>query len=109
MSVTVAIGYVDGTIETALAPEWSSLRGEGVDWFQVGVGRYRASFQGHSLYWLYQEEDVWVAGCGSVRYSDQPLVEVLIHPDGTQEERPTGYFPDLPLSAVKLGHWRYDG
>jgi hypothetical protein len=102
VNVDVRIEYVDGSLFEGVAEDWASARADGVNVVVVA----NRSAQGHSLYWLYPEGDLWVTGEGSVRYSDQPLTEVLIHPDGRQEERMVEYMPDLEARHVKLGWWR---
>lgn len=102
----VRVRYVDGS-EYAVAPDdWTTLPGAGVDvvYLLTASGDRRSG--SHSLYWLYPEGDSWVAGEGSVRYDPNPLVEVIVAPDGRMTERTIPYMPDLRLSQVKLGWWR---
>lgn len=108
--VMCRVTYVDGSVLEFPAARWQHTRGEGVAEVLVFAGRTGTRFQAASLYWLYpdteREPGVYWAGCGSVRYDPNPLTEVRFYPDGTQEERRVPYMPDLPLKAVKLGHWK---
>ena len=103
MEVTVA--YTDGSVLHAPLEQWPSLRGEGVDWVEItspsGVNRLASA----SLYWLYREGMNIVVGCGSLRYDPNPLTEIVIGPDGSQQERSIMFCPDMLLCDVKLGHW----
>lgn len=103
----IDITYVDGQ-ELSIDPsEWGDVRGDGVDevFFQVGH-ELGTKMSGHSVYWVYREEDAWVVGCGTV--GDQPLThEALYHDDGRSSSRPVGeYMPDLHHADIKLGWWR---
>lgn len=102
--VRVRIHYVDGAEVEVAADEWPRLRGDGVDWVRI-LHQGSTLLQAHSLYWLYREGSTWVAGCGSVSYDPNPLVELLFMANGTMREREREFMPDLPHSAVKLGWW----
>lgn len=101
-SPRVTIHYVDGTDQTG---SWSELDTEGVDRVSIHTATGTISLASASLYWMYAEEECWVAGWGSVRYDPNPLTEIVIAPDGSQTERGVPFMPDLRLRDVKLGWW----
>lgn len=101
----VTIEYVDGTVYRFDAGVWQSQRGHGVDTVVVANESGPSTFSGHSVYWLYREGDVWVAGQASFAYSPVIPPEVLFLPDGTQDTRPIEYVPDLKHNQIKLGWW----
>lgn len=100
----VRVHYVDGEHLELTPIEWADARGDGVDWCEVvnDIGSVRVS--GHSLYWMYGEEAGWVVGGGAVGYAN-PLGETVVPESGNHQYREIEYMPDLPISAVKLGHW----
>lgn len=102
----VTIGYVDGTTCSFDAGVWPSQRADGVDWVEVANASGPSRLQGHSVYWLYREGRVWVAGQASLHYGRVLPPEVLFLPDGRQDTRVIEYVPDLPHGVVKLGWWR---
>lgn len=103
----VTVWYVDeGGPRTGDAGLWPSLRADGVDRVVVTNRSGSSILQGHSVYWLYREGDVWVAGQASLHYDRWIPPEVLFLPGGTQDTRHIDYVPDLHHADVKLGWWR---
>lgn len=105
MVVDVAIRYVDGSEARCAASVWASQRAEGVDRVVVSNEAGSSVFSGHSVYWLYREGRVWVAGQAAWGYGHVLTPEVLFLPDGTQDIRRIEYVPDLRHRDVKLGWW----
>jgi hypothetical protein len=97
----VVVHYVDGTTTEGTVVDWPGLPSHGVDWVEIA----RVRFKGKSVYWLYPEGDDWIAGCASF-YEDAKNAELIVHPDGSQDERPIEWVPDLAHVNVKLGWWR---
>lgn len=107
--MTITINYVDGTQQTAPITEWSNLQSEGVDLVTITDVSGSVKLSGASLYWVYEENEQFVAGCGSVRYDHNPITEIIFNGHGGQIERKREYVPDLLHRHVKLGHWRPNG
>lgn len=103
--VDVLIRYVDGTEAHGTADDWPRLRADGVGEVVIRNESGPGVFGGHSLYWLYREGSLWVAGMASLAYDPRIPPEVLYLPDGTQATRTIAFAPDLAHSAVKLGWW----
>jgi hypothetical protein len=103
--VAFTIYYVDGEVIEDSGDFWKYTRGDGVDRVVIRNESGASNFGGNSAYWLYQEDDMWVAGQASFRYSPTLPPEVLFFPDGTQKIRRIQYVPDLEHSSVKLGWW----
>jgi hypothetical protein len=103
---TVIVEYVDGEVIEAPVTEWRSLRADGVDRVLLGFPGAMTSYAGHSLYWIRQEDDLWVVGGAS--FYENPVSEVAVAPDGTQTERKIEWVPDMLHADVKLGWWWVD-
>lgn len=102
----IEIEYVDCRVSVFPATLWRFERGDGVYSVTASLMGQSVKFENASLYWCYEEGKNWVLGQGSVRYDKNPLVEIVIAPDGSQSERKIEFFPDLKLNNVKLGAWR---
>lgn len=102
----VRVSYTSGATMTVPVEDWPNIRGDGVDEVTLILDEIHTHrLSGHSLYWLYREEDAWVIGCGTV--GNQPLTaEGVYHDDGRTEARPLEWMPDLRHSEIKLGWWR---
>ena len=100
----VQVEYINYTTDLVDIDRWCDLPSEGVQKVIVNNGG-KTCFANHSLYWLYKEDDHYVAGCGSVKYSDLPLNEVLFFEDGRQQNRKIEFIPDLMAKQIKLGWW----
>jgi hypothetical protein len=98
---SVTVTYVDRSSITATADQWRHIRSDGVDVVEVDGVR----FEGKSIYWLYGESDLWVAGAASF-YEDIKNPELVITPDGSQLERVIQWVPDISHADMKLGWWR---
>lgn len=105
--LTCDVLYVDGARLIFAAGDWAKTRADGVDVVRLSCNGLSVVFQAASVYWLYPVGPFWLAGQGSVRYDPNPLVEIIIRPDGVQVERRREFFPDLKISAVKLGWFRH--
>jgi len=101
----VEIEYQGGDLVTGYPLDWPTMRSDGVQSVAFVNGRYRTEFSGASLYWLYPEDDVWIAGQTGVKYDPNPITEIVMAPDSTQVERQSKYLPDLEHAMVKLGWW----
>jgi hypothetical protein len=101
----ITIRYVEGD-ELTIDPErWASVRGDGVDWFEVTTERGTTRFSGDSIYWLYEHDGVWYAGGCGVGYVNRSAISELVIKDGEESTRSHDYVPDLHHAEVKLGWW----
>lgn len=85
--------------------ERHSLCQSGIQSIKAGIKGSYVTFSGASIYWCYNENDYYVMGQGSIKYSRNPLIEVLVFKDGTQKQRSIEYFPDMQIGDIWLGHW----
>jgi hypothetical protein len=98
------VHYVDGATWVGTIQDWPTSPGEGVDVVEVQDPLGIVRFASQSLYWAYEENRSVVVGSGSVRYDHNPITEIVFS-DGGQHERQREFMPDLPLRALKVGHW----
>lgn len=105
-AIHVRVTYEDGGELSVPADEWPRLRSDGVQDVVVSACGKSVRFASQSLYWLYPEGEDIVAGAGSVRYDPNPLVEIIVSPDGAQSERRVEFMPDMKHEQVKLGWWK---
>ena len=101
----VVVAYAGYELRAENLNQWCNLPAQGVLEITIGSDGNKVIFADHSLYWLYRENNYYVAGCGSIRYSKQPLNEVCLFEDGTQQDRLIEFMPDLMHNQVKLGWW----
>lgn len=100
----VLIRYVDGQSTRATIDLWPTLRAEGVDEVWIYDLSGVVTFSGQSLYWVYPDGDMYVAGSAAVAYS-KTITEIVFDGLGGQTERHLHFLPDLAHADVKLGHW----
>lgn len=96
----LAVRYVNGQLIETTPGGWTMLRGDGVDYVDLVGERTGYRMQGRSVYWLRQENRLWVAGGGTVT----DVVEVVASPDGFQVRRPE-HMPDVAADQAKWGWW----
>lgn len=103
-NIELRVRYVDGTTVQGGPTLWTVWPGQGVDSVQATTCIGTTEINGQSVYWCYTEGANWVVGGGPVGYGTIPP-EVLLTETGAHEPRLCRFMPDLPLTAVKLGHW----
>lgn len=105
---TVKITYNNNITQTGSLSDWSRLRSDGVQTILVTVNGLSAFRHASSIYWVYEENENWVLGSGSVRYDPNEISEILINKvHGNQIERKRSFMPDLTIDKVKLGWWNF--
>lgn len=97
----LAVCYVNGQLLETTTDGWPLLRGDGIDHVDL-VGENTAyRIQGRSVYWLRQEDGLWVLGGGIVT----DVEEVAAQPNGGFDIRRPEHMPDVAHGDVKLGWW----
>lgn len=110
--IKVQINYVDGSSIEISPEQWPEVRADGVDVVIVKTVTGSTRIAGMTLYWLYIDEEGVIhragaaLGPGYIGGRSNPMPsEVLIYPDGTMDQRPLEWVPDMPHKVFKMGWW----